>query len=143
EYSQRRYENWLFTSSTDPAANAMRQFFVANRDRTKAETIVELVALKNVTLSPNGGLRYDEYPSDITPNANMLPTTTLGTKYDRAWNAGTDLAVRLNGDLGFFFGYNHEEHYLRMESCCGGGAATNPFNDANRWARNITQRYNT
>jgi MtrB/PioB family decaheme-associated outer membrane protein len=142
QYSQRRYENWLFTS-TDPAANAMRQFFVANRDRTKAETIVELVALKNVTLSPNGGLRYDEYPSDITPNANNLPTTTLGTKYDRSWNVGTDLAVRLNGDLGFFFGYNHEEHYLRLESCCGGGAATNPFNNANVWASNITQRYNT
>jgi MtrB/PioB family decaheme-associated outer membrane protein len=142
QYSQRRYENWLATS-TDPAAQAMRYFFVSNRDRTKAETIVEVVALKNVTISPNGGLRYDEYPSDITPNAVNQPTTTLGTKYDRSWNAGTDVTVRFNSTLGFTFGYNHEEHYLRLESCCGGGAGTNPFNDANRWSSNITQRYNT
>jgi MtrB/PioB family decaheme-associated outer membrane protein len=142
QFSERRYDNWLGTS-TDPAAAAMRQFFVANRDRTKAETTLELVPFKNITVSPNAGMRYDEYPSDIVPNANNLPTTSVGTKHDRSWNAGTDLNVRLNSTLGVMFGYNHEEHYLRLETCCGGGAATNPFLDSQKWSSDITQRYNT
>jgi len=148
EYSQRRYNNWLATS-TDPAAAAMRYFFVANRNRAKANTVVELAAFHNVTISPNGGLRWDEYPADKVLSGNaasalVLPLTdSLGTKYDRSWNLGTDIGVRVTPELRLNFGYNHEEHYLRMVSCCGGAAATVPFNDADKWSSNITQKYNT
>ena len=30
-----------------------------------------------------------------------------------------------------------------VQSCCGGAAATVPFNDADKWSSNITQKYNT
>ncbi len=148
DYSQRRYNNWLATS-TDPAAAAMRYFFVANRDRTKLNTVVELAAFKNVTISPNGGLRYDNYPGQQVMSGNaasalVLPLTdSLGTKYDRSWNLGTDVNVRVTPELRMTFGYNHEEHYLRLQSCCGGGAATVPFNDADKWSSDITQKYDT
>ena len=148
EYSQRRYDNWL-AASTDPAAAAMRYFFVANRDRTKSNTVIELAAFKNVTISPNGGLRWDNYPGDGVLSGNtasaLVPpiTDSLGTKYDRSWNLGTDIGIRVTPELRLNFGYNHEEHYLRMVSCCGGAAATVPFNDADKWSSNITQKYNT
>lgn len=148
EYSQRRYDNWL-AASTDPAAAAMRYFFVANRDRTKANTIIELAAFKNVTISPNGGLRWDNYPDDRVLSGNaasalVLPlTNTLGTKYDRSWNAGTDINIRITPDLRVMFGYNFEEHYLRVQSCCGGAAGTVPFTEADKWTSDITQKYNT
>ena len=148
DYSQRRYNTWLATS-TDPAAQAMRYFFVANRDRTKMNTVVELAAFKNVTISPNGGLRYDNYPGDQVLSGNtasaFVPplTDSLGTKYDRSWNLGTDIGVRVTPELRLNFGYNHEEHYLRLQSCCGGAAGTVPFNDSDKWASDITQKYNT
>jgi MtrB/PioB family decaheme-associated outer membrane protein len=142
EYSQRRYNNYL-AMSTDPAANAMRFFFVQNRNRTKASSITEVQLFKNVTLSPNGGLRWDEYPTDTVLDAASLPTNSLGTQYDRSWNAGADLGIRVSPELRFTFGYNHEEHYLYMESCCGGSAGAVPFNDADKWTSKITQKFDT
>jgi MtrB/PioB family decaheme-associated outer membrane protein len=149
EYSQRRYNTYLATTSTDPAAQAQRYFFVANRNRTKGNTVVELAAFKNVTISPNGGFRWDEYPGDRVFSRNAASalvaplTDSLCTKYDRSWNLGTDVSFRVRPELRLTFGYNHEEHYLRLQECCGGGAATNPFNDTNKWASDIRQQYNT
>jgi MtrB/PioB family decaheme-associated outer membrane protein len=142
QYSQRRYNSYL-AMATDPAANAMRLFFVQNRNRTKASSITEVQLFKNITLSPNGGLRWDEYPTDTVLNAAALPTNSLGTQYDRSWNAGADLGIRVSPELRFTLGYNHEEHYLYMQSCCGGSAGAVPFNDADKWSSNITQKYDT
>ena len=36
-------------------------------------------------------------------------------------------------------GYNYEEHYLYMQSCCGGAT----WNDSDKWSSQIVQRYNT
>jgi hypothetical protein len=160
QYSQRRYDHWL-GAATDPAANAMRQFFVQNRDQTKAYTNVELQLTKDITISPNGGARWIEYPTDLTWTAlvpagvgfpttlNPSPTNTLGTQYDRGWNVGADLGVRLFPELRATFGWNYEERYLYMQSCCGGSAtSTNaatkvPFIGEDVWSSQIVQRYNT
>ena len=157
EYTQRRYNTYLAITSADPAAQAMRYFFVANRNRTKGSMVVELAAFKNVTISPNGGFRWDEYPGERTlsgtaasPSLLTAPfVDTLGTKYDRGWNIGADVNIRVTPTLRVMFGYNHEEHYLRMQSCCGGSAAGSgtaspvPFNDTNKWDSDIRQFYNT
>jgi MtrB/PioB family decaheme-associated outer membrane protein len=140
QYSQRRYNTYLAIDSTDAAAQAMRYFFVANRDRTKWDTIVELQVFKDVTLSPNGGLRWDNYPADKWFNAGNQASSTLGTRYDRSWNAGADLGVRVTPELKLTLGYNHEEHYLALQTCCGGAT---PYNDSNKWSSDITQKYNT
>jgi len=150
QYSQRRYNTWVATS-TDPAAQAMRFFFVQNRDRTKASSVVEMQVTRDITVSPNGGLRWDNYPSDRvlsgtlgSPSSLTLPyTDTVGTKYDRSWNLGADLGIRVSPELRLTLGYNHEEHYLSMVSCCGGSSSTVPFNDADKWSTKITQKYNT
>jgi MtrB/PioB family decaheme-associated outer membrane protein len=141
QYSQRRYNTWLAASGTDPAADAMRFYFVANRDRTKSNTVVELQVSRNVTVSPNGGLRWDNYPADRVLNALAQAANSLGTQYDRAWNIGTDLGIRWTPDLRTTFGYNYEEHYLNMVTCCGGAAGG--YTEANKWSSTITQRYNT
>ena len=151
EYTQRRYNTYLAGSATDPAANAMRYFFVANRDRTKGSTVLELAAFKNVTISPNGGFRWDDYPADQTLTAITTGTSlsTLGTRYDRGWNIGADANWRPTPTVKLGFGYNHEEHYLRMQTCCGGssvivpGPPTVPYTDGDKWASDIRQFYNT
>lgn len=140
QYAKRRYDNWL-VNPADAAARAMRFFFVQNRDRTKANTVVELAAFKNITISPNGGVRWDEYPTDTVLNALAQSANSLGTQHDRSWNLGTDVGVRLAPDLRLNFGYNFEEHHLGMQSCCGGAAGG--YTEANKWSSDITQRYNT
>jgi len=145
QYSQRRYDQWLGCADNS-AACAMRQFFVQNRDQTKAYMNVEVQLTKDLTVTPNGGLRWIEYPTDAVWNgaggAGTPPqlTNSLGTQYDRGWNAGADLSVRITPALRATVGYNYEEHYLYMQSCCG---ANIPFNDSNTWSSQVVQRYNT
>jgi putative beta-barrel porin MtrB/PioB len=158
QYSQRRYDHWL-GESTDPAANAMRQFFVQNRDQTKANLIVQLQLTNDIIISPNGGVRWIEYPTDAVLNGRLLPgsppvlapqlTNSLGTQYDRQWNIGADLGIRLSPQLRATLGWNYEEHYLYLQSCCGGSATSTtaatkvPFIVADVWSSQIVQRYNT
>ena len=69
--------------------------------------------------------------------ASFSPTNTLGTQYDRGWNAGADLGIRLTPELRATVGYNYEEHSLYMQSCCGGAAyLTTAINGAARSRRN-------
>jgi hypothetical protein len=146
QYSQRRYDQWLGCVAND-AGCAMRQFFVQNRDQTKAYMNVEVQVTKDVTVTPNGGVRWIEYPTDavwngLGGNAPTPPklTNSLGTQYDRGWNAGADLSVRITPELRATVGYNYEEHYLYMQSCCGGSYA---FNNSTTWTSQVVQRYNT
>jgi MtrB/PioB family decaheme-associated outer membrane protein len=143
QYAQRRYDQWLGgTSATDFAQNAMRQFFVQNRDQTKASGIFEIQLTKDMTVSPNGGMRWIEYPTDAVRGqlANIV-TNSLGTQSDRSWNVGADIGVRVTPEFRFTFGYNYEEHLLYMQSCCGG--ATGGLTVGNRWSTQIAQHYNT
>jgi hypothetical protein len=140
QYSQRRYDHWVATF-TDPATRAMRQFFVQNRDQTKAHGLIEIQLTKDLAVSPNGGVRWIEYPTDAVTNQVNAITNSLGTQYDRSWNVGADLSVRITPELRATFGYNYEEHLLYMQSCCGGAAGG--FLDSNKWTTQIAQHYNT
>ena len=139
QYSQRRYNQWLGCTDNTDATCAMRQFFVQNRNQTKANAIFEVALTKDLTISPNGGLRWIEYPTDAVFNATPQLTNSLGTQYDRGWNAGADLSIRITPQLRATVGYNYEEHYLYMQSCCGGAK----WNDSDKWSSQIVQRYNT
>ena len=139
QYSQRRYNQWLGCTDNTDATCAMRQFFVQNRDQTKANAIFEVALTKDLTISPNGGLRWIEYPTDAVLNATPQLTNSLGTQYDRGWNAGADLSIRITPQLRATVGYNYEEHYLYMQSCCGGAE----WNNSDKWSSQIVQRYNT
>jgi MtrB/PioB family decaheme-associated outer membrane protein len=141
QYAQRRYNQWLAATGTDRAQNAMRQFFVQNRNQTKASGIFQILVTEDIIVSPNGGMRWIEYPTDAVLNQVNLVTNSLGTQYDRSWNAGADLSIRFTPELRATVGYNYEEHYLYMQSCCGGAAGG--FIDGNKWSSQIVQRYNT
>jgi MtrB/PioB family decaheme-associated outer membrane protein len=139
QYAQRRYNQRHGCTSNTDAACAMRQFFVQNRNQTKANAIFEVQLTKDLTIGPNGGLRWIEYPTDAVFNATPQLTNSLGTQYDRGWNAGADISIRITPELRATVGYNYEEHYLYMQSCCGGAT----WNDSDKWSSQIVQRYNT
>ncbi len=126
QYAQRRYNQWLGCTSTDLAHNAMRQFFVQNRNQTKANAIFEIAAHQGHYHQPEWRHALDRI-SDGRGDCNAAPailvTNSLGTQSDRAWNVGADLSVRITPELRATFGYNYEEHFLYMQSCCGGPPA--------------------
>ena len=75
QYSQRRYneynteelvEAFSGVGNFSEVASNMRRFDIANRDRVKAEALVEFSPLTDVTITPNAGLRFDDYPDPIS-----------------------------------------------------------------------------
>jgi MtrB/PioB family decaheme-associated outer membrane protein len=140
-YSVRRYDNYdVLAFVSDPALGPysenvieMRKFDMADRDRIKFESFVDIPVNANLTVTPNFGVLADRYPESI-PNQ-------LGIKRDRGWNAGIDLSTRLGPRLKTTLVYNYEERFRHMDDCCGG--ATGGVTPANIWSSDIKQVYHT
>ena len=131
----------------------MSRFDIANRDRVKAEALVEFSPLTDVTITPNAGLRFDDYPDAIF--------NPLGLRQDHSWNAGLEVGLRLSKTLRLLASYNYEDHRLDIAGGSGGAniiplgpaltgcptaAAANPQSIIGTdctWRSNIAQRYHT
>jgi len=139
-YSVRRYDTYdaealvehfglQFSENTEQ----MRKFDIANRDRVKLETFLEIPINGTLTVTPNFGLRNDWYPTDIV--------NQLGVSRDNGWNAGVELAARLSAGLGVVLSYNYEERERHMRDCCG--SAPGGVIPANIWSSTIDQHFHT
>lgn len=159
QYGMRRYETYdpaLFVAgvglqSSDPAFN-MRRFDVANRDRHKADALLEFSPGSVVTITPNAGLRFDDYPD---PTFNPL-----GVRSDHSWNAGLEVGAKLAPTVKIMASYNYEQRRLDMAGGTGGANINtgNPLADCSSdrtvnpnlfvgtsctWLTQINQRYHT
>ncbi len=139
-YAQRRYDSYdeaafvadIGLLSADNLAQA-RKFDMANRDRLKIETFLDVPINNNLTITPTLGLRNDDYPIDVV--------NQLGVSKDNGWNAGADLSARLSPDIRVMFSYMYEERLRNMAN--SGVAPTGVATPNNIWSSNIVQRYNT
>jgi MtrB/PioB family decaheme-associated outer membrane protein len=114
-YANRRYENYDYPNFVRniqfPAglvdewyySSAYRQFFLDNRERWKANVAVDVVVVPGVTVTPTFKYQDDNY--------NLDPANQFGLDYSRSLAAG--VAVMVNPDLSFVFGYMYE-HYNQM-----------------------------
>jgi MtrB/PioB family decaheme-associated outer membrane protein len=157
-YGQRRYDEYNPEEFVkDPGlmfsevASNMRKFDIANRDRHKAEFMLEWTPGRAVTLSPNAGLRWDDYPDDVF--------NPLGVRSDHSWNAGMEIAAMVDPTLKLMVSYNYEDRKLNVAGGSGGAnfitgdlngcptsAALNPvaiIGPACTWRSDINQRYHT
>jgi MtrB/PioB family decaheme-associated outer membrane protein len=92
-----------YTPSWVPNA-AYREFYLANRDRQVGKLSMPVTIMRGLTVTPNGGFRYDNYPvSDGL-------TIQQGLRFDRSWNAGVEVAYVLNPTTTFFTSYLREEY---------------------------------
>jgi len=83
---------------------AYRQYMMANRDRQVGKLSMPITVLPRVTITPNAGFRYDNYPvSDGLSDQ-------LGLRYDRSWNAGVEISYLLTPDTTFFSAYTRESY---------------------------------
>jgi MtrB/PioB family decaheme-associated outer membrane protein len=159
-----RYDSELFIEDvagvgmwSEPASN-MRRFDEANRDRVKGDTAFEIAVNRIVTLSPNAGFRWDDYPTSVEDQ--------LGIHSDHTWYAGLDVGLLLSPALRFNVGYTYEDRKLDILGGGGAGAGTsgailgfptlladcttnptfnpdNAFGPSCTWGNNADQRYHT
>lgn len=140
-YAMRRYNNYDAEAFVDvPSLGVfsevppqVRKFDIANRDRIKAEAFFDIPIVKSVTVTPNFGLRFDSFPTDVV--------NQLGVTKDNAWNADIEFSTKLNSEARLMLAYNYEHHNLQLDACCGG--APGGVIPANIWSSNITQHYHT
>jgi MtrB/PioB family decaheme-associated outer membrane protein len=158
-YGQRRYNDYNTEEFvevpglqfSEPASN-LRRFDVANRNRQKAELMLEWTPGRFVTFSPNAGLRWDDYPDDVF--------NPLGLRKDHSWNAGIEVAAMLDPTFKLMVSYNYENRKLDVAGGSGGAnfITGNPFTGCPTaatlnpeaiigtsctWGSNIDQRYHT
>jgi MtrB/PioB family decaheme-associated outer membrane protein len=157
-YGQRRYNEYSTEEFVEvpglqfsEVASNMRRFDVANRNRQKAELMLEWTPGRLITFSPNAGLRWDDYPED--------PFNQLGLRSDHSWNAGIEVAAMLDPTFKLMASYNYENRKLDVRGGSGGANFINPLTGcptdtvvANpeaiigtscTWRSNIDQRYHT
>jgi len=152
-YAERRYGTYdtgqfvlvpgLFA---DQFATNLRRFDEANRNRQKVDAQVDITPVKNLTISPNFAMRWDDYPD---PVANPL-----GVRSDHSWNAGVEIGAVLDPRIKVMGAYNYEQRHLNMAGGNGSagflpdppcpGDLTNTFNPAEcTWLTSNGQRYQT
>jgi MtrB/PioB family decaheme-associated outer membrane protein len=158
-FAERRYETYDVREFVEePAqgfsevASNMRRFDIANRNRQKADVQVDFTPGTIFTISPNFGLRFDEYPDPVF--------NPLGVHTDRGWNAGLEVGAAIE-QVRFTAAYNFEHRRLNMSGGSGGAnlpglpngcpvnTATTTPNPDNiigplcTWFTDITQQYHT
>ena len=148
QYGERRYDIYdtgLFVLTpalfADQFASNLRRFDLANRNRQKANARVEFAATDFLTITPNFGLRWDDYPDSVI--------NPLGLRSNHSWNAGVEIGAMINPRIRVMAAYNYEESRLKIAS--GNGAAegcpddlTNTFNPIEcTWSSDVKQKYHT
>jgi MtrB/PioB family decaheme-associated outer membrane protein len=139
-YAVRRYDNYdavalvedfglAFSENTEQ----MRKFDIANRDRLKLESFLDIPINQSLTVTPNFGLLNDRYPNDVV--------NQLGVTRDEGWNAGIEVSTKLSADLGIVLSYNYEERERFLRDCCGGAAGG--VTPANIWSSEINNNFHT
>ena len=108
QYGQRRYNDYI---NFDGANNdAFRMKDLANRDRTKGLVSWAVDVTDMLTVTPNGGFRYDDYQTDI----EFFTPGEIGLKKDHSWNAGIDATLHVSPAVAFFVSYMYEHGYRQV-----------------------------
>lgn len=83
----------------------LRKYDEAERDRHRADLLIQLMPTDSVTLTPTVGYRYDDYIN-----------SPLGLRQATTWSAGADLSWAPNDRLSFSGGYMHEVILQKQKS---------------------------
>jgi MtrB/PioB family decaheme-associated outer membrane protein len=108
-YGDRRYDNYNYAEyvgnfqwmgSGDEYQNTYRQLMIDNRQTWKANVAVDIVVLKNVTVTPT--FKYQDLIYGVDP------TSQQGLADSRSWSGGVDVTYVVNVDTSVMVGYMYE-----------------------------------
>ncbi|MGD0333592.1 MAG: MtrB/PioB family decaheme-associated outer membrane protein [Xanthobacteraceae bacterium] len=113
---------------------AYQQFFLDNRQRTKADFLVDLVALPGVTITPSFKYKDDYY--------GLNPVTQDGVSDQKMLSGGVDVAWVVTPTLSIVASYYYEYYHQLLYSASGiphtGGYAGPPPPPASAFLPQIT-----
>jgi MtrB/PioB family decaheme-associated outer membrane protein len=159
QYAQRRFDIYNTAEFVEEpgiqfseVVENMRRFDVANRNRQKGEAMLEWMPAPFLTLSPNAGFLWDDYPDDVF--------NPLGVRSDHSWNVGIGVSTVVNSTFKLMASYQYEDRKLDVRGGSGGanfdtgnvltGCSTsdviNPDNflgTSCTWRSDVHQRYHT
>jgi MtrB/PioB family decaheme-associated outer membrane protein len=139
----RRYDNydsfanlydimWPTVGATHSVA-AMREFYLNNRNRNKAQVQVDWSPVERLTISPTAGLLYDDY---------LVDSSQLGLNYSHALRAGIEATYLLDPRTSFLFSYMFERSHQYLTTSTSTGTATG-FGSGNFYMTDITDNIHT
>jgi hypothetical protein len=97
-----------FVGASTRYATAYRQLLLDNRDRNKAKVLFDIDAIPGVVITPNFGLRNDDY--------RLNPTLEEGLQRDHAWNAGIDVSYVPTPGVTLLVSYTQEHQNQTIRS---------------------------
>lgn len=140
-YSQRRYDNYNYLGfvglaqwpnpSNTRYSTAMRQFYLDNRDRSKARFSIAVDVTPRFVVTPTFGLNDDTY---------NLAANEVGLQSNHSWTAGAEASYVFNPDATLLFSYMREH---RSQELLSTTSATVPPPPANTYFANIQDDVDT
>jgi MtrB/PioB family decaheme-associated outer membrane protein len=154
KFAQRRYDNYDYVNyvattqwpgftptlcTTGGGCNtrsvsAMRQFYLNNRDRNKAQASLTWQATDAFAITPTGGLVFDDYSID--------PATQVGLTRSHSWRAGVEADYVVDPRTTFLLAYMFE-HYNQFLNGTAATGLGNPFAPGSFYTANITDSIHT
>lgn len=123
-FSWRRYDNYNWqnyigsvmlagTAGTGFVENpALVDYNVANRNRQAGNLYFDFDTPFGLTITPNGGFRWDDFPAD--PKLLSAGLNQLGLQYDHAANYGLELNWAVSSTLSLMGSYTHDTDIMDM-----------------------------
>jgi MtrB/PioB family decaheme-associated outer membrane protein len=140
--SERRFDNynylayvgayqWVNGGNTQ-YSTAMRQFYLNDRDRNKAQASVSIDIIRGLTVTPTVAYQDDAY---------QVSSTEVGLTRSESWKAGIELAYVLNPATTFLLSYMNEYGSKNLRST--GATSTGALPATNTYSANIKDTVNT
>ncbi len=117
----------------------MRKFNEADRDRQRADLMVQITPVDELTISPSVGYKYDNYiASGMQHDGNTPNLEQLGLQQVVSWSAGLDVNWTPSERLSFSTGYVHESIFQKQRN-----TVRNPIDPALDWISDNTDTVET
>jgi hypothetical protein len=113
--------------------SAMRNVYLNERVRDKAQIQVDWEAAPRLVLSPTAGMQFDDY---------HLNAGEIGMTHNRSWRAGIEATYLLDPRVSFLFSYMYEQYNQNLTSSTATGTG-NPFAAGSIYFSDITDRVHT
>jgi MtrB/PioB family decaheme-associated outer membrane protein len=117
----------------------LRKFNEADRDRQRADLMVQITPNDQLSFTPTFSYKYDDYiASGMQHNGNTVNLEQLGLQQVVSWSAGMDIAWKPSDRFGLTLGYVHESIFQKQRQ-----TFRNPIDPSLDWVSTSTDTIDT
>jgi MtrB/PioB family decaheme-associated outer membrane protein len=117
----------------------LRKFNEADRDRQKADLMVQITPIDQLSITPSVGYKFDNYvASGMQHDGNTVNLQQLGLQQAVSWSAGIDLNWTPSDRFSFATGYVHESIFQKQRQ-----TLRDPINPSLDWISDSTDTVET